>query len=763
MNGDLIWLFPSLPSAPQLAVLRPYRNFWQLCREKLGAAFVVILHLDPDYKSLLSELLTKKTAMTVLQIEDGMQAEPDHVYVIPPNTTLRIEDDRFKLAPRAGERPHHPADVFFSSLAESRGDAAVGIVLSGGDSDGSLGIRSIKESGGITFAQQPESARVSSMPRNAIETGCVDFVLRPSGIAHELTRLGKHSYLKEAGNGAISEDLDSQSETERGLRWIFRKLRSAHGVDFSHYKRSTLLRRLSRRMAVRRVDGLPEYRKLLEDEAAEAAALYQDFLIRVTNFFRDPQLFEALDLRVFPLLCEERSAKNPLRLWVPGCATGEEVYSLAIALLEYLGDRYAPSSIQLFGTDVSETAIEKARAGIYLANIAEDLSGERLHRYFTKLDGHYQISKSIRDMCIFARQDVTRDPPFSRIDLVSCRNLLIYLDSAAQRAVMQVFHYALRAQGFLILGQSESIGSASELFDTIDKQQRIYTRRVLARADLLARSERATLPKSIGPGDPVLADETIAQFESAQREADRMLLALYAPASILVDEHLNILQFRGETGPYMEHASGAPSFNVHRVVRAEILIALSPAIAEARESGRTSIREGLSVDERTDLTLRVIPLKASNLDNCYLVLFEDATRRPAAKRNPQPTHASLSESEKDRRLLQLERDLAATRDYLQSTIEEHEAVKEELKSAHEEVLSANEEFQSTNEELETSKEELQSSNEELITMNDELRDRNRELAVLNSELKRTQALSARAQAYADSICEHREGTPFGIG
>lgn len=719
-------------------------------------AYVVILHLDPHHVSLLAELLGKKTAMPVQQIREGLVIEPGRVYVIPPNASLALRRDRFHLTPRQGSGPHHPVDTFFASLADVRADSAIGVVLSGGDADGSLGVQAIKHGGGITFAQTPESARFPGMPQHAIETDCVDFVLRPDAIAQELTRLGGHPYLRAGADAAPARRNDSQelsaSNEEEALRRVFRRLRNAHSVDFTHYKRSTLHRRLARRMAVRRIEELADYVAVLEDDPAETAALYQDFLIRVTGFFRDPESFDGLRDHVFPSVCESRSPKDPIRIWVPGCATGEEVYSIAIGLVEYLGERFSNTGIQIFGTDVSEAAVEKARAARYLESITEDVSAERLKRFFVKEDAHYCIAKSIRDLCIFARQDVTRDPPFSRLDLVSCRNLLIYLDLAAQRRVMQVFHYSLRPKGFLLLGPSESVGTASDLFELFDKQHRIFTRHPAAPSAMLELGQGGhSLYKRTGgtandeaPGFPM--------GDSAQREADRLLLSRYAPASLLVDEALNILQFRGETGRYLEHASGPPSVNLHRVVRPELLVEITPALQEARESGSAARRENLRVDDLTDVAVEVIPLKGSNPERCYLIVFEDGSRRASGRRS-QSVAPALPESEKDRRLAQLEREIASTRDYMQAAMEEHEAVKEELKSAHEEVLSANEEFQSTNEELETSKEELQSTNEELTTTNEELRGRNRELALLNTELDKTRVRSEQARHYADAIIE----------
>ena len=716
-------------------------------------AFIVVQHLSAEHESLLPELLGKKTEMPVQSAAEGMAIQPGHVYVIPPNTSLTIKDDRLQLRQRDRERPHHPADILFVSLAEARSDTAIGIVLSGGDADGALGVQAIKHHGGITFAQEPDSARFPSMPKSAIETGCVDFVLGPSEMARELGRLRLHPYLRLA-TGAPEKFFDEPREgsDEAHLARVFRRVRAAHGVDFSHYKRSTIRRRLARRMAVRKVDELFDYLALLEEDPPEVAALYQDFLIRVTHFFRDPQTFDTLQSKIFPYLCEGRSPKEPLRIWVPGCATGEEVYSIAMMLVEYLGNRLSAYRIQIFGSDVSEGAIEKARAGLYLNSVVEDVSPERLERFFTRENSHYRIARQLRDLCIFSRQDVTRDPPFSRLDVVSCRNLLIYLDSVVQRRVMQVFHYSLRATGFLMLGPSESVGTASDLFDLVDKPSRLYTRKS-APGDGLPLAPQPGLPERVAQRPRIAPDSYHTISESAERGADRLLLSEYAPASLLVDGALNILQIRGETGPYLELASGVPSLNLSRVARPEILIEISPAIAEARETGLRVRREGLSVDDLTEITLQVIPLEMAIQESSFLIILEDASRRPSGRRALAPVGTALPEAEKDRRLAQLEREMLSTRQYMQAMLEEHEAVKEELKSAHEEVLSANEEFQSTNEELETAKEELQSANEELTTTNDELRDRNRELSVLNDDVLKARQVSERARAYAEAIVE----------
>jgi two-component system CheB/CheR fusion protein len=725
----------------------------------LQAAYVVVQHLDRDHKSLLPELLGKKTRMPVVPIEEGLEVQPSSVYVIPPNVSITILQDRFRLQPRERtQAPHHPADIFLNSLADFRGDAAIAVILSGGDSDGAHGVQAIKHGGGITFAQEPASAKFPSMPRNAIDTGCIDYILPPRAIAQEITRLTSDPYL--TSSRAIDEAVEEYQspgesppkEDEGLLNQVFRQLRSAYGVDFQHYKRSTLRRRLARRMALRKVDTLADYLSTLSGDPIEAAALYQDFLIRVTSFFRDPDFFVALRTRVFPNMCEGRPPKEPIRIWIPGCATGEEVYSIAIALAEYLGANSAAMRIQLFGTDVSDVAIEKARAGIYLENIAEDVSSERLERFFLNENGYYQVSKRLRELCIFARHDVTRDPPFSRLDVVSCRNLLIYLDATAQRRVMQMFHYALRPQGFLMLGPSESVGAAANVFELVDKFHRVYTRRpgvAHAGIELGGGSGTSSVPLVMPASNELSA---FSEVDAVSREADRYLLSRYSPASVLVDDAMNILQFRGETTPYLQHASGVASLNLHRVLRPELLVEISPAIREVCDTGVPATREGLRVGELTEVKVQVVLFKASSDEHYYLILLEDAAHPARRRAQPEPVPI-LSESEKDRRLAQIERELVVTREYLQATIEKQEVVKEELKSAHEEVLSANEEFQSTNEELETAKEELQSSNEELTTTNEELRGRNRELSVVNEELQKTRATAVRAQQYADAIIE----------
>ena len=589
-------------------------------------SFIVVQHLDPTHESLLAEILATKTALSVSVAVAGEALRADHVYVIPAESILTVQDGLIELKPRAGagDRPF-PVDVLFSSLAAVYSERAIGVVLSGGDSDGSLGIREIKHAGGFTFAQLPESARFPMMPRHAIETGCVDLVLRPSEISGELVRLGRGVRPADSmpGIGSKSPRGTGTEDENARLAQIFQRLRSAHGVDFTHYKRTTIKRRIERRMMLQRIESLDEYGALINGDPGEVDALYQDLLIRVTEFFRDRDSFEALRRNVFPVLCESRARNQPIRIWVPGCATGEEVYSVTIALLEYLGDDSPALRIQVFGTDVSEAALHKARAGVYGPGVLQEVSAERLERFFVRQDGDYRIAKEIRDLCLFARQDVTRDPPFSRLDLISCRNLLIYLDDVAQRRVLRTFHYALRPQGMLFFGPAESVGQSAGLFEQVDNRSRVFRRVPNSGGGAISERADGSDPRSFeaeGSTAPFLLET-----DSLPREADRLLLARFAPASVLVNQALTILQFRGPSGPYLEPAGGPPSFDLRRVVRPELLVEVLPAIEETSQTGAPSRRHARLVDER-EISIEVIPLRGSSRGQSFLILFDDGSR-----------------------------------------------------------------------------------------------------------------------------------------
>jgi two-component system, chemotaxis family, CheB/CheR fusion protein len=702
---------------------------------KPGFAMVLVQHLAPQHESALPTLLRSYTSMPVIQVTEGMNVERDRVYVIPPNVQMGITDGHFHLKPRPDDRSQYtPIDSFLASLAEHAKRRAIGVILSGTASDGSMGVREIKACGGITFAQKPETAKYDGMPRAAIATGMVDMVLSPPEIAVKLIQVAAHPYVREL----IPTSGDELAVSDDQLRRIFDVLRPASGIDFKHYKLPTIKRRLLHRMALHRLNDVQHYIRLLEEAPAEVRSLYQDLLINVTRFFREPESFKALAQQVFPKLIEQRREDQPIRAWVSGCATGEEAYSLAICLLEYLHEQHQEIRMQIFATDVSEAAIEHARAGVYPAAIESDVPPEILRRFFTKVDGSYRVSKTVRDLCVFARQDLTKDPPFSRLDLILCRNVLIYMDVMLQQRLISVFHYALNPQGFLVLGQAETVGSQVGLFSLADKKVRIYRKKV---------APRAPVAISVDYSPPGLAKKRTSQDvpsseKALQSEASRIIFDRFAPPGVVVDADMQIVQFRGQTGAYLEPAPGEASLNLLKMARDGLLHGLRTALHSARKSKLPVRKAGLRVKVARGwkpVTLDIVPLTSSGRAH-YLVLFSDPGRRRGEVDEPPERSVTAKPSPRQRRRERqsqtelLERELAASREYLQSIIQELEAANEELQSANEEILSSNEELQSTNEELDTAKEELQSTNEELNTLNEELHGRNEELSRVNSDL-----------------------------
>lgn len=704
-----------------------------------GLAIVLVQHLDPKHESMLTALLSHATPLPIHEARDGMRLEANHVYVIPPNTNLAVLHGRLSLMPRIEARGQHlPVDYFLRSLAADQKGRAIGVILSGTASDGTEGLRAIKAEGGMTFSQDEKSAKYNGMPHSAIAAGVVDFVLPPEGIARELARIGRHPYVALP---VATKAEDVLPESDEDLNKVFILLRSATGVDFSFYKPTTLKRRIARRMMLHKVESLANYIRFLKQTPGEVDALYQDLLINVTNFFREPEVFEALKKKIFPRLLKDRPARTPIRVWVPGCSTGEEAYSLAIALLEFLGARGASVPVQIFATDISEPAIDKARAGIYPAGIAADVSAARLRRFFAKHNGGFQISKAVRDVCVFARQDVTKDPPFSKLDLISCRNLLIYFGPALQKRVIPTFHYSLKPDGLLLLGNSETIGGFADLFALADRQHKLYTRKPAAHRMEFELPHHGP-PEEKVDARPAAAPASLSGFDY-QKEADRIVLGRYTPPGVVVNEHLDILQFRGHTGLYLEPAAGAASLNLLKMAREGLLLELRGAINDAKRRNGPARRQGVQVKSNGGfhgVDIEVIPLHSTPLSHagCYLVLFEDAgpagAAAPSGKTKRPGKPANLPPVARDKLVAQLRQELTATREYLQSVITEHERTNEELQSANEEILSSNEELQSTNEEMTTAKEELQSTNEELTTVNDELHTRNGELSQVNSDL-----------------------------
>src|SRR5881296_2939648 len=695
-------------------------------------AFVLIQHLDPKHPSILREILSRTTRMPVVEVTHSTRVEPGHVYVMPSNARMTIAGRVLNLAPRSDDPgPHMPIDHFLRSLAEDLGSRAIGVILSGTASDGALGLKAIKAEGGITFAEAPQSAKFDSMPRSAVASGAVDFVLPPKAIAQELTRIGRHPYL---GQTRAAPSPEAPASGPDAFDEILRKLREKSGIDFMLYRQTTIRRRIARRMMIHGLDTLEGYLGYLEAHPSQVHALYNDLLVNVTRFFRDPEAFRVLQRSVFPRILKQRPADAPIRVWAPGCSTGEEAYSLAIVLLESLGDADGIVPIQLFGSDVSETAVVKARAGIYPDNIELDVAGARLRRFFVKVDGQHQVRKAVRELCVFARHNLATDPPFSKMDLIVCRNVLIYLEPELQKRVLSTFHYALKDPGFLMLGVAETVGSMSDFFSIVDKKYRVYAKKPTSRRfdlglisleqrlEKIGRTARRTGEAGGGPLDLL-------------QEVDRILLSKYAPAGVLVNEATEILQFRGHTSPYLEPAPGQASLNLLKMAREGLLMELRVAFDKARKQNAPVRREGLSIKQdgrMAQVTLQVIPMSGPARERNYLVLFE---RVPVSRESRAPGSKAPSPIAYPRRHIEnLRHELTATKEFLQSIIEEREAANQELQAANEELLSSNEELQSTNEELETAKEELQSVNEELTTVNEELQHRNAELFQLNNDL-----------------------------
>ena len=695
-----------------------------------GLALVVIQHLDPKHESRLNELLQAHTSMAVVDAGHGVKVAPDHVYVIQPNTSVAIADGVLSVTPRPDDRrPHYPVDHFLRSLAAVQGQYAVGVILSGTGSDGTLGICEIKAGGGLTFAQDEQSAQHAGMPQSAIASGAVDLVLPPNEIAERLASVRQHPYLAPAGATEPEERREHPEEFQR----IITALRNSSGVDFSQYRDTTLKRRTARRMMLRGFTSPREYAQFLERDRDEAEALYRDVLINVTSFFRDPGMFEDLKREVFPAIINGKPGGPPVRVWVPGCSTGQEAYSIAMALLEFLDTAPTKRAIQIFGTDLGDSSfLDKARAGVYPESIEAEVSPERLGRFFVKEDRHYRIQKSVRDLCIFARQNVTLDPPFSRVDLVTCRNVLIYMSARLQERLLPVFHFALNPGGFLVLGLAETVGSFDDLFDLTNRTHKIFRKKETA-----SRPQLTFMPDDWLAGTPAKRPGVINQPPGDfQREADRLVLGRYAPPSALVNHDFEVQQFRGRTSPYFETPSGQPTTNILRMAKQGLFMELRSALTEAKTTNGPVVREGLHVVDGSDdieFTLRVLPVRLPHhSEGCLLVLFE-------SKDWPAWSAGSLAQDEglaanASRDAVWLRQELESTKQYLQSIVYEQEAASQELRAAHEEVLSSNEELQSTNEELETTKEELQSANEELTTVNEQFMSRNCELDALTDDL-----------------------------
>ncbi len=727
-----------------------------------GIALVLVQHLAPDHKSILTELIKRYTGMRVFEVEDGMKVERSCAYIIPPNRDLALAKGALRLsAPNAPRGQRLPIDFFFSSLAEDQHELAVGIVLSGTGGDGTLGIRAIKAQGGMVMAQNPESTEYDGMPRSAIATGLVDFVLPPAEMPEELI-----AHVARAADGTPRKSVPPTPQAEEELQRIFVLLRTHTGHDFSQYKQNTIRRRIERRMGVHQIELLHGYIRYLEESPTEVEALFDDLLIGVTNFFRDPEAFEALETQVITRLLTDRTPDSVIRVWVPGCSTGEEAYSIAILLRENIDALEQRFKVQVFATDIDTRAVEAARAGVYPASVAQDIPAERLDRYFTRLDeGHYRVNKSIRDLLIFSEQDLAKDPPFSKLDLISCRNLLIYMGPALQHRLIPLFHYALNRGGFLFLGLSEAIGEFGELFSVTDRAAKLYQRKddVYGAAHPLLGYVRASAGLVKVPASRKASGEDKLPLRALTESA----LLEDSPVAALVNERGDVLYLHGHTGDYLELAPGEIGVNILKLaregVRHELTTALHRAVASKERVSRPGVRVGTSGGVEL-VNVAVQPVVYSGLSErdplLFLVTFEAASlaEREAAD-NAGVGRSGADATSEGLHIATLQQQLRAKDDYLQATQEEMQTSNEELKSSNEELQSTNEELQSTNEELETSKEELQSVNEELATVNAELQGKVSDLSRVNNDMNNLLAGTGIGTVFVDQRLRIRRFTP----
>jgi len=731
-----------------------------------GMAYVLVQHLAPDHASILSELVRRYTRMRVVDVEDGMVVEPNCAYVIPPNRDMAFMNGVLHLLEPASRRGKRLSiDFFFSSLAQDLRERAIGVVLSGTGSDGTEGIRAIKAEGGMVIAQTPETTDQDGMPRSAIATGMVDFVLPPAEMASCIMGYVAHAWLNGTRGPAPERPLP-----EDKLNKVLVLLRAQTGHDFSQYKRSTLTRRIGRRMALQHAESLDDYLRYVGQRPEELTALFRDLLVGVTAFFRDAEAFGAMEKEVIPRLFEGKEPGSAIRVWVPACSTGEEAYSLAILLQEQMTALKQAHAVQVFATDIDSHAIGQARAGVYAGTIAADVSPDRLaSQFMLEPDGcAYRIRKSIRDMLVFSEQDVAKDPPFSRLDLISCRNLLIYMSPPLQKKLIAAFHFALNPGGALFLGTSESVGDVAELFEVANRKARIFVRK-----DGTLAAQRAALQRiprlMMASGGQRASVRPAAERAMQMRElAEQSLRAHYGAVAALVDAAGDILFLDGRTGQYLEPAPGEPCLNILKMAREGLKKDLHAALDHAATSGQPAHHPRVHVQSPGGATLVNLTVRpavsgpGSVTPRVFLVVLEEAEAESLAGTEESavsPALPSHPANDSGSRIEALRQELRAKEEYLQSTNEELETSNEELRSANEEMQSVNEELQSTNEELETSREELQSLNEELATVNAELQNRVADLSQANNDMNNLLAGVGVGTVFVDDQLRIKRFTP----
>lgn len=722
-------LFPVVGVGASAGGLDAFKKFIKAIPENSGMAYVLVQHLSRDHESLLPGLLQKITTIPVTEIFDEIKVEPDNIYIIPSNTMLMANDGVLQLSPRPEKSPNGlnlPIDLFFNSLAEVHLSHSIGVVLSGTGSDGTMGLKAIKENGGITCVQDTVSAEYPGMPMSAINAGVADFILLPEEIPGRLFGI---KALIEKNDAAFHND---PAENESFIKQILFILRLRKGTDFSDYKRPTITRRIFRRMIITKNDGYAGYIKFLVENKSEQDDLYSDMLIQVTSFFRDAKVFDMLCDRVFPYIIQQSAPDAQVRIWIAGCSSGEEAYSMAMCFREALGDDR--KDVQIFATDISEQAIRKARAGIYSAKELSEIRPERLRIFFTKTGDGYRVNKQLREMCVFAVHNFIKDPPFSKIDLVSCRNVLIYMEPYLQKKALANFHYSLGPKGILLLGKAETAGIASDLFATMEKHEKLYSRKDAPAKFMHVANPRTSDHLNTAPKD--LKSGKMAT--NLQKSADELMLRRYNPVGVVIDENLDIVHFRGNTALYLQQAEGKPSHNILRMAKSGISFELRNMLLKLKK-GSPVIKENIRIENGENakmVTIEIIPMTEMADPHC-LVLFHAITHTMHSV----PLVSPLSEEKRDVRIRQLEKELEQNMEDMRNITEDQENVNNELQSANEELLSGSEELQSLNEELETSKEELQSTNEELTVLNQELLSLNEQLnnAVHDQELARKQA------------------------
>lgn len=719
--------FPVVGIGASAGGLEAFEQFFRNLPQGIAASFVLIQHLGTEHPSILRDLVERFTRLPVHEVTEGMRIEPEHVYVIPSKVYMAMDDGKFKLTERAG-RPHvpMPIDFFFRSLAKERAERSVAILLSGTGSDGTLGLRDINGAGGVTMVQDPKDARFPGMPESAINMGHVDYVLPASQMGrHVKTILERLQPKREPKPEVVPPPI------EHVLGRILSLVRLQTHHDFSHYKKSTIIRRIERRMIIHSIVDPEGYVRYLEEHREEVALLFNEFLIRVTSFFRDPEAFETLKRDIVPRLLADKPDSYTVRIWVPGCSTGEEAYSIAMLFHEYLDGVKKGNEIQIFATDIDIQAVDKARIGTYPANIVEDVGEDRLRRFFIREENGYRIKKDIREKIVFAVQDLIKDPPFTRLDLLSCRNVLIYMDSELQSRIIPLFHYSLKSGGVLFLGPSEGIAAYTDLFSTVDRKWKLFE----ARMSVMARP---VLPDTLTwtpiHGRP---KEQVSQKPSDVLVADvirKRLLRHFTPPAIVVDEKGVIVFIQGETGRYLQPAEGVPHMNVFDMAREGMRAEVRLAVTSAREQKKEAVYRELPVKTNGDIQridLRAMPLTEPGTEGFVLVVFEEI-KAPRLKE----AHERTGKTKYDAKIVEhLQEELRLTKEHLQATVEELQSSNEELRSANEELQSTNEEIQSTNEELETSREELQSVNEELVTVNAELQSKIEQLSRTEIDMK----------------------------